>query len=92
MRERRQTAPAIFLTKKQVGLFLDTVLPPVVFPYIFSRKEITTVSQHRQALPGNVVDSDAKSGRFRASHLNDWKSRVSAKCIYDHYSDSGFVS
>jgi len=67
MRERRQTAPALFLTKKQAGLFMDTVLPPVFFPYFCSRKEITTVCQHRQALPGNVFDSDAKSGRFSVS-------------------------
>jgi len=66
MRERRQTAPALFLTKKKVGLFLDTATCRV--PYFRSRKKLTTVRQHRQALPGNVVDSDARSGRFSVSH------------------------
>jgi hypothetical protein len=30
-------------------------------------KKISTVCQHRQALPGNVVDSDAIPGRFSVS-------------------------
>jgi len=70
MRERRQTAHACFLTKKKVGLFL--ILPPVVFPYLLcSRKKITTVCQHRRALPANVVDSDARPGRINVSPPED---------------------
>jgi hypothetical protein len=54
-----------FLTKKMVCLFL--MLPPVVFRNFVVAKRFSTVCQHRQALPGNVVDSDARPGRFSVS-------------------------
>ena len=65
MRELRQTEQGYFLTNKKVGQFLDTAT--CRFSVLCSRKKITIVCQHRQALPGNVVDSDARSGRFSVS-------------------------
>jgi hypothetical protein len=63
-----------FLTKRNVGasatVFASSraLLPPVLFRICVVAKEITSVCQHRQSLPGNVVDSDARSGRFSVSH------------------------
>jgi hypothetical protein len=53
-----------FLTKK-VCLFM--ILPLVVYRTFVVAKKISPVCQHRQALPGNVIDSDAESGRFSVS-------------------------